>query len=515
MLSLNKKQKIWMITATIVVVVGALILQSSVLSTGAQGSQEQPAASTTTSTTATDTPVQVQTITTQSMQSEDVITVSGEVRAGLTAAVSSQTSGVVQSVPAEIGSKVQRGDVLARFENASQQAAVQQAQASVEQQQARLDQLVAGARPLELENTRLSVQTARTNLQQARTSLFNTDLQAYVAEGESAVRSGTLQAPIISGTYEGDERGEYRISLYRSNSKSGYSFRYSGLESGIGTVSTDTPQPLGTRGLYIQFPNDFAKNKLLTWVVPIPNTRSNQYSSARTNFRQAQTQLEQAENNLELSQSGARSEEVQAARAQLDSTQASLASAQAELAKTIVRAPFGGTVLSVSAEPGEYISVGQPVARVIDETSFEIRTSVGPETARRITVGDTATFGDDKTARVIAVAPAVNNETGNVEVRLRPTGDTQLTAGTYVDLTFRSAAESNQTTLPLSAVGTTANGAYVLVLKEDNTLERVSVQTESITGNQVSIAGGLPDRPIVRDISGLSAGQAVTTAGDE
>lgn len=501
-------QKSTIITVLIVFVAGLFAYQAAGSSQPTDVSQSSSAKPTTTATT---TPTAVRVI--SRTASTDTITASGEVRGQLSATISSQVAGVIDRVPVTIGQSVDQSDVLAVFANQSKRASVRQARANVESKRANLRQLRSGPRPQEVTGAELSVESARENLQTAKQNLFNTDLQAYVSSGDESVRSGSLQAPSISGTYQGDERGEYRITLYRSGAKSGYSFRYTGLENGIGTVSTETPQPLGTKGLYIQFPDNFASNRLLKWVVPIPNTRSSRFIEAQGRYHQAQTKLREAQNNLSLTKAGARQEQIDAARAQLSAAEASLQQAQAQLDKTTVEAPFAGEVLSLSVDPGQFVSVGQPIAKLVNRSQIEIRTAVSPRTASQLAVGDTVQIGEAGTGRIVAIAPAVDSDTGNVAVRVAASQEAQsdLIPGTYVDLEFTTdtGQQGLRQSLPLSAVGTTADGSYVLVVNEDNTLRRVELKTGPITGSTVLMEEPLPSQPIVKDISSVSAGQHV------
>lgn len=504
----------WSRKSTIIAILTILVVVALVYQAGSAGTTQtsNPTATTSVSTSSTTTsPITVKIISVGT--STDVVNATGEVRGRLSATISSQISGVISKVPTTIGQEVGRSEILAVFENQSEQANVRQAEANVESQQANLKQLLAGPRPEEVTGAELSLESARDDLRTAKRNLFNTDLQAYVASGDQGVRSGSLQAPAISGTYQGDQRGEYRITLYGSGAKSGYSFRYTGLEKGIGTVSTDTPQPLGTKGLYIQFPDDFASNRMLEWVVPIPNTRSSQFIAAKNRLEQAQTQRKEAENNLSLTESGTRQEQIDAARAQLSAAEASLQQAQAQLDKTTVQAPFAGTVLSVPVDAGQFVSVGQPIAKLVNRSEIEIRTALSPQVATQLSVGDAVQIGEGGAGRVVAIAPAVDPDTGNVAVRVTADQADQpnLIPGTYVDLTFSldTSQQSSRQTLPLSAVGTTADSSYVLVVDDDNTLRRVELKTGAVTGSSVTVAGTFPDEPIVKDISGLSADQEV------
>jgi hypothetical protein len=90
----------------------------------------------------------------------------------------------------------------------------------------------------------------------------------------NAVGSATSTTPVISGTYTGITEGVYTVQIY--NSGSGSRFNLTGLEQGGGMVS-GTPQPLGTQGLFIQFPGTVYANE--SWTISVPNTQAINYST--------------------------------------------------------------------------------------------------------------------------------------------------------------------------------------------------------------------------------------------
>ena len=75
----------------------------------------------------------------------------------------------------------------------------------------------------------------------------------------------------MSGTYTCDTEGSYLIKIYGSAAESGYSYNFSGLETGTESVSTEQPAPLGNCGLYLQFtPGD--NYRATEWLIELPNT---------------------------------------------------------------------------------------------------------------------------------------------------------------------------------------------------------------------------------------------------
>ena len=129
---------------------------------------------------------------------------------------------------------------------------------------------------------------------------------------------------------------------------------------------------------------------------------------------QAQAQLETARSRLALAQDSyqrqlplyrdsiisalefeqVRNERNQA-RASVSQAEAQLASARERLANTRVRAPFSGTVESRMVEPGEQVSPGQEVARLVDIGRVEVAANVPERYANNVQRGQMVTVEFD------------------------------------------------------------------------------------------------------------------------
>jgi HlyD family secretion protein len=119
-----------------------------------------------------------------------------------------------------------------------------------------------------------------------------------------------------------------------------------------------------------------------------------------------------AQANLERVKAGARPEEITAAQARLDQAQAGLAAAT-------LKAPFAGTIASVSVKEGEMVSPGVPVITLGDLSNLRLETDDLSETnIARIKLGQPAavTFealpGKSFTGRVTYIAPISSQKSG-------------------------------------------------------------------------------------------------------
>ncbi len=77
-----------------------------------------------------------------------------------------------------------------------------------------------------------------------------------------------------------------------------------------------------------------------------------------------------------------------AARAALAAASAAIASLDTEIAKAVIRAPYDAVVAARSADAGRVITAGEPVVRLLDRESPEVRFSLSGNAATAVAVGD-------------------------------------------------------------------------------------------------------------------------------
>jgi HlyD family secretion protein len=104
---------------------------------------------------------------------------------------------------------------------------------------------------------------------------------------------------------------------------------------------------------------------------------------SNTNIREAQT----AGVRKQIAQQEA---EIASATASAGQAQAELAEAQANLQDLTVRAPFAGTVMTRTAEPGEVIQAGTPVVTLLDLSKIYLRGYIPEGKIGRVKIGQAA-----------------------------------------------------------------------------------------------------------------------------
>ena len=289
--------------------------------------------------------------------------------------------GRIKDVSVKIGDTVKKGDVLASLDSQNALGAVNQAQGAYTAAQNNYEKLINGATDSDIEIARVALNNAKSsynNVVSQQKVLVSNALSALQNSGLQATPSinsdSTVISPTISGTYTGDN-GVYTIVVYPSGN--GNNFSVSGLESATGKVST-VPVPLGTHGLYIQFPNNFTLSGNNTWTVSIPNNQSPTYLSSYNAYQialQGQTQatsiaqgqVDTAQANLDQKVAGTRSEDLQIAQAQVESTQGALQIAQGAYNNTIITAPTDGTITNVTITAGQIAAPNTPAIELLSK----------------------------------------------------------------------------------------------------------------------------------------------------
>ena len=118
------------------------------------------------------------------------------------------------------------------------------------------------------------------------------------------------------------------------------------------------------------------------------------WERAEREYAVAEARLSQASQHYAFVDAPARADELARAAAAVDLAKAQLAETQALLEKTIVRAPFAGTVLKRYRKAGETVSDkgDTPIVSFGDDSRLRVRVDVDETDVAKLRVGDRAYF---------------------------------------------------------------------------------------------------------------------------
>ena len=314
--------------------------------------------------------------------------------------------------------------------------------------------------------------------------------------GNLAAVSDDLNAretpPTITGVYSGDE-GDYHIRVYGSNAASGASFNVSGLENGFSQpVAPGISVPLGSRGLYIEFPPGFSYIQT-NWTVSIPNKRATAYASYLNAYESAKATRERVTNDAQLTAD----------------------SVNSQMAKRRIYAPFAGTIAKVGVKQGE--AVGSTGAgdtnqtgtiTLISQNDYEVVLKVPEISVAKLTVGMSVdirldAYGKDVVfpGKITSINPAETIIDGVPVYETKVSfakADDRIRSGMTATATIIAQQKNNVVMVPAAYIHTDVSGSYVYVLTTDDKTEK-----------RIIVPGLRGSDSMVEVVKGLSEGERV------
>ncbi len=405
-------------------------------------------------------------------------------------------SGIVAHTYSALGKKVAAGQVLAELDTSDLEAQLNNAEASL----------------ILAEQGAVSSQDNLANVTAEQNSLVASAWQTLHGNLAAASNDPTdpNPAPTISGSYTGTDDGSYVIKIYAANSNTGAAFSYSGLESGTQLVSTNISLPLGTRGLFITFPDTVPASSYVgsTWTVQIPNTRWNGYAAALASYQTALKTRDTAIANAQASVGVGDTQSVN--QAKIAQAQASVDSIKAKIQDAKIIAPESGTVTQFDAKVGQFASTSTPLVSIISSGGYEVDAGVAETDIGKVSVGDKVSMTLDAfqnetfQGTVFYVAPAETNTNGVITYLVKISfdkTDPRIKSGLTANLDIMTMHKDDVLVLPQYAILQNDSGTFVEILSGKTTKD-------------VPVTLGIQDKEgNVEVVSGITAGEQVINVG--
>ena len=171
-----------------------------------------------------------------------------------------------------------------------------------------------------------------------------------------------------------------------------------------------------------------------------------------------------------------------------------------------VLAPQSGTLVTMNAVEGSYISNSMPLVVIDGADQMKVTASVSEALVPKLSAGDKATVsvsaaGVTFTAAIRSVERAANMQTELYTVVLTVPADVSgLMSGMFADVTFHTDTAENTIVVPTEAILTSKDVQYVFVVEGD-------------TAKYVEVTTGLTGSGVTEVTSGLTEGQQLVTVG--
>ena len=365
------------------------------------------------------------------------VSITGKVAPAQAVDLAFEKGGKIKQVYAYIGDFVTEGESLVSLNTSELQAQLTQAQASLESQEATLAELEKGTRAEEIDVAQTSFDNAQKALvdvqNKATSDLVNLyddvkdTLNDSYAKANDAVDKQTEE--LFSNDYTNSPTLTFSCFDYQSvvnsqNQRVQARDALSEIKSLVDSSSVDFAfldtaltktennlikirDFLNTLNTALNSANSISASTASTYKGYVNTGRTNvntaltsvnalrqsivsQKLTNQQNITTAQNTLESAQKNLTLKQAGATQEQLQVQMAQVKSARANVDNITAQITKSIIKAPFAGTIIKQEAKVGEIAQAGSIIVSLISQSEFEVEVNVPEADTAKVKIGDTA-----------------------------------------------------------------------------------------------------------------------------
>lgn len=194
------------------------------------------------------------------------------------------------------------------------------------------------------------------------------------------------------------------------------------------------------------------------------------------------------------------------AKSTFEAQSKAVAQLESQVSKTIIKAPFSGTIDEIITERGSVVAAGQSrIMRIVNLSNMYIETEVPERYVNAITPGknvevDFPVLGKNIITKVRQTSSVINpaNRTFKAEVAI-PNKEKSLKPNLTARLKINDYTNENAIMIPQNIISENAEGEqYVYVVKDINaknqgTASRVIIKTGRTQGDEIEVLDGLSD----------------------
>ncbi len=456
--------------------------------------------------------------------------VTGAVRAARKVSLSFDRGGMVRSLPFTVGAKVEAGAILASLENGSEYAAVAESRALVAIEEADLAETKRGTREEEIQLREAETRKAAVSFKNSESRVLGVLTDAHSAAEEALNRyaapfflnddTKTPRLTYLSGTQEA-----YDAEAKRLRAGQAVSDLQKSVQSGPASAQTleEASEHLRliqdlfiTLGLTLRDESVSDAATLADYRSRVTSARSSlggalaSVQNLANAIRDGAAEFERSTRALALAKAGATPESLVRAEQTLAQAKAKLRNSEALLEKTLLRAPFRGSISSNNVEAGETIQAGKVIMEFLGTDGFTIEAHVPEADIAKIAVGAEAAVTLDAYGDAVSFQARVSQiEPASTEIEGVPTykttfsfekQDPRFRSGLTANLTIKKLSKTNVLLLPSRAVTSEDGTLFVMKLLPDGTTKQAAVKTGARSGSrEVEVIEGLleGDRAII------------------
>lgn len=196
---------------------------------------------------------------------------------------------------------------------------------------------------------------------------------------------------------------------------------------------------------------------------------------------------------------------------QYNTTLSDLKLVQAQIAKTVVRAPFNGTLGLRQVSEGSVIGTGDVIATVVNMDPIKIEFSIPERYANLVELGSSVFFSSDASegeveGKVYAFEPQIDAATRTLKLRARSSNkEGKFLPGMFVKIRFVLDEINDALMVPSESVIPELQGYKVFVVNAEQEAEERTVEIGVRTDSEVQILSGLKEGDLVLTTGVLQA----------
>ena len=182
---------------------------------------------------------------------------------------------------------------------------------------------------------------------------------------------------------------------------------------------------------------------------------------------------------------------------------------RSQVGKTIVRAPFSGTIDDIITEKGSVVGPGSPIMRIVNLGNMYLEAEVPEKNIATVKKGtdvivDFPILGETINAKVTQASNYINpaNRSFNIQINI-PSKNGQIKPNLTSKIQIKDYSNPKTIIVPISIISENADGEQYLYVAENVTKDgqavakKVIVKTGLSQGNYIEITEGIKDGDLV------------------
>lgn len=383
------------------------------------------------------------------------VLVTGVVQASKDANLSFQSLGVVTYVGVKVGDIVPQGKVLATLDSSDARATLLQAKSQLSSREAVLGQLTQGFRKEEIAVKQQIVEGAKNSLEQAYSAIPDTIRNVdsvtsdivknklsplFVNNGDRYSLTFSSCDQNLQSSIEADRASldsllkdyQKKSSIISTISAQEYVdavFLQAGAVTGATNNLVNAISNLLLSSCNLQNPSLDAARITLSTVKVTMSSLFTEITTKKGTLNSAKNLLSQSSRDLELAKAGTDPYALKSQAALVTQAEAEVVRAESGLNKTIITAPFTGTISDISVTEGETVSSGKIIVSMLAADSFEVEAKIPEIDIAKVSLGAIADVTLDAYGKSVIFQAKIT--------RVNPTATTESSVPMYkVIVTF-------------------------------------------------------------------------------